>query len=122
MKITVKKSKLHGRGVFSKIDFKKGEIIEECPVILIPMNEEKFLDKTFLYNYYFEWDKKNVAIILGYGSIYNHSHNANTEFDSNPKNMTMFLTAIKNIKKGEEITVNYNGNHDDKKKVWFEKK
>ncbi len=122
MKISVKKSKLHGRGVFAKIDIKKKEIIEECPVILIPIKEEKLLDKTFLHNYYFEWDKNNIAIILGYGSIYNHSYNANAEFDSNPKNKTMFLTAIKNIKKGDEITVNYNGDFNDNKKVWFEKK
>jgi len=120
MKIVVKKSELHGRGVFAKVDIEKDEIIEECHVILIPIEEEKFLDKTFLYNYYFEWDKNNVAIILEYGSIYNHSHNANAEFDSNTENKTMILTAARKINKGEEITVNYNGDYNDNKKVWFE--
>ena len=122
MKIKVKKSELHGIGVFATKNIMEGEIIEECPILLIPIKEEKLLDQTHLYNYYYEWDKNYNVILLGFGSIYNHSYNANSEFNEDYKNETMILTAIKDIKEGEEITVNYNGDFNNKEKVWFEKK
>jgi SET domain-containing protein len=50
---------------------------------------------------------------LGYGSIYNHSHSPNADWKQNFKTNSMVYRAIKPIKKGEEILVNYNGEPDD---------
>jgi SET domain-containing protein len=33
---------------------------------------------------------------------------------------TIFVKTVRAIKKGEELTINYNGDWDDETKVWFE--
>ena len=78
--IIVKKSKINGNGVFASNPIKNGETIEVCPLILLPRKERKLIEKTSIYDYYFGWgkDKKQPAIALGYGSLYNHSFNTNT--------------------------------------------
>jgi len=122
-KIYIKKVSKNQRGVFAKKKIKKGEIIEICPVIPVPKKQEKYLDKTFLLNYYFEWGPRNQpGIVLGYGSLYNHSYTPNAEHDERVKKREMVFTALRDIKKGEEITHNYNGEEDNKDPVWFKVK
>ena len=59
-------------------------------------------------------------MVLGYGSIINHSFKPNADWKQNFKSNTMVYRAIKNIEKGEEITVNYNGEPDDQTPIdWF---
>ena len=67
--ISVKESPGKGRGVFAQKYFKKGEVIETCPVIVLPAEEIDALELTQLYNYYFAWgpESKDAAIALGYG-------------------------------------------------------
>lgn len=56
-----------------------------------------------------------LAIALGFGSIYSHSYEPNATYKKRFKNKTIDFIAIKDIKKGGEITVNYNyGNPEDK--------
>ena len=121
MSVFIKKTKGKGRGVFAGKVFKKGEIIEICPVILLSKKDTKLIDKTKLYNYYFEWGKTKNAIVLGYGSIYNHSYKSNATFKKDTGNLCFNFVAVKNIQKGEEITTNYNGEASSKP-VWFDKK
>jgi SET domain-containing protein len=35
---------------------------------------------------------------------------------------TMFIKTVRAIKPGEELTINYNGDWNNKKKVWFDVK
>lgn len=35
---------------------------------------------------------------------------------------TMMIKAVRDIEAGEEITINYNGDWNDEKKVWFDVK
>lgn len=122
-KVILKNIRHRGRGVFAKKKIKKGEVIEICPVIPIPLKEERWLKKTFIDNYYFEWGSRNQpAIVLGYGSLYNHSYNPNAEHDERVKKKEMVFKALKDIKKGEEITHNYNGEPDNTEKLWFKVK
>jgi len=92
---------------------KKGEVIEICPVILIPKKEWKLIDRTVIGSYDYDWDKNNTALVLGYGSLYNHSYSANAKFIY-LKNTIKYI-AVKNIKEGEEIFVNYGGTPNCKK-------
>ncbi len=121
MKITIKKSKLHKKGVFALEKIEIGEVIEVCPVIILNQNDTKQIDGTELYNYYFSWKDQGSAIALGYGSIYNHSYQPNARYKTNYTSKTITFKAIKAIKKGEEILVNYNGDPESQNKVWFEK-
>jgi len=121
MKIEVKDSDIHNRGVFCIEDISKDEIIEVCQIINLNDIDTKIIDNTFLYNYYFSWKDNGSAICLGNGSIYNHSIKPNSEYIKDFDNSIIRFIALKDIKVGEEILVNYNGTPDSDKKVWFEK-
>lgn len=110
-----------GRGVFARVAIKKGEVIERCPVFVLPRKDYPVLKKTALRDYYFMWGKTTVAICFGYGSLYNHSYTPNATYKKLIKEQTIEFVAIKDIKKDEEITANYNyGKPDDKSKLWIE--
>ena len=68
-----------------------------------------------------EWeeDAKSGAIVLGYGSLYNHSYAPNARYYTTFDTRTLDIVALKDIPIGEEITVNYNGEPEDQSAVWF---
>ena len=120
--VEVRRTTKKGRGVFALRDFKEGEIIEKCPIINITSKERKHCEKTVLNYYIYPWrSTRSGSIVLGYGSIYNHSFNPNADWKQNFKEEVMTYRALKEIQKGDEITVNYNGEPDDNTPVdWFE--
>lgn len=120
-KIYILQSSLEGLGVFAAEDISGGELIEEVPVILIPEEQISDLAKTKLIDYFFAWGEmlEQAAIALGYGSLYNHSYEPNAKFIENYDQNTISYIAIKKIKKDEEILINYNGDPNDKRKLWF---
>jgi SET domain-containing protein len=109
--------------VFCGVDLKAGEVIEICPVLVVPENETELLDETVLYNYVFIWgdDDQKGAIVFGYGSMYNHAYEPNAEYKANYEDDTFTVYALKDIAAGEEIYINYNGDPSNKKLVWFDK-
>ncbi len=72
-----------GRGVYTSLDLKSGELIEESPVIVMNNEERKLLDKTLLHDYIFTWGENEMecCVALGYLSIYNHDYQSNAEYD-----------------------------------------
>ncbi len=123
-KVYVAKSKIpdSGRGVFARVDIKKKDIIEICPLIEIPVNDFANINQSFLVTYFFSFGKaKNkLAIALGFGAIYNHTYTPNATYKKIPRESIMKFIALKHIKKHQEITVNYNnGDPDDKTPLWF---
>jgi SET domain-containing protein len=125
-KIYVSKSKIPngGRGVFAKVTIKKGEIIEECPVIEIPKHDASSINTSMLvtYIYYLGKTKERLMVVLGFGSIYNHSYQPNAQYKEKYKDKKIDFIAMRDIKKDEEITVNYSqGKQKYKDPLWFEK-
>ncbi len=122
-KIVVKESKISdaGRGIFATSDINEGELIERCPIIFLTENDYPLAKQTTLLSYYFLNEPENrSAIALGYGSLYNHSYEPNATYKKHLEEGHIDFVAIKDIKTGDEITVNYNyGNPDDKKKLWI---
>lgn len=110
-----------GRGIYATQDIQSGQLIEVVLCILIPRTQIRIADN--LAHYVFEWSnvngKRMFAVALGYGSLYNHAYSANAVYKRVGKDFMHFI-AVKNIKKGEEIFVNYNGPPNDKTEVWFE--
>lgn len=101
--------KLKIRGIIATRAIEKDEIIERCPVVLVPIKiQEEPLKRTILWKYYFEWNEENHCIVLGYGSLINHSYHPNARYIHDYAHKRLSFYAIKNIKQGEEITVNYN--------------
>lgn len=117
--ITVRRSGKKGRGVFARKLIRKGTVIERAPIILIPTGEVfSNSPKTKLADYVFAWGNDTVAVVLGYGSLYNHSYQPNASYyGAGPR--TQVFWAIRDIRAGEEITVNYNGSPNSRKRVGF---
>jgi uncharacterized protein len=111
-----------GKGVFSNERIASGTVIEISPVIVMSKEDRTHLDKTLLHDYIFEWGKKKdkCCMALGWIPIYNHSYTSNCEYFMDFEDDTIFIKTVRAIKKGEELTINYNGNWDDGKKVWFD--
>ncbi|MEP6683000.1 MAG: SET domain-containing protein [Parafilimonas sp.] len=120
--LVIESSPKRGRGVFTTKNISKGTVIEISPVIVLTEKERKTIEKTLLFHYVFEWgnDKKKACVALGYVSIYNHSYDANCEYEMEFGKKLITIKTVKNIKKGEELFINYNAVADDKTKVWFD--
>ena len=118
--IYVKKIAGKGRGVFARRPIRKGEVIERVPVLLIPV-QEIYTDKisTTLADYVFNWTNGQVAVALGYGSLYNHSYQPNAGYEAKGRQSQVY-SAIRDIEADEEITVNYNGSPESRAKLWFD--
>ncbi len=111
-----------GRGVYTSKAFKKGELIEVCPVLVFVPKERELADQTLLYNYMFIWkdDDQHSGLALGFGSLYNHSHSPNIRYLADYENDTLEIHAYRDIAPGEELCFNYNGDPNDHTPVWFE--
>ncbi len=120
--VSLSKIKNAGRGAFASVDIKSGETVESCPFIEIPKNEIEKIEESVLLNFvYFFGDKKNRALFaLGFGSIYNHSYAPNAEYKINPKENIIEFISTKDLKKDEEILVNYNQGSNIDTPLWFE--
>jgi uncharacterized protein len=99
-----------GRGVIARRKFHAGELIERPPVIVIPREQVALLRQTRLCSYYYEWgvDCRQAAIVLGYGSLYNHSYRPNARFVFREDEERLEFIALGEIFPGDEITINYN--------------
>ena len=116
------KSNNKGRGVFTKEDIPAGVVIEISPVIIMSKEERILLDQTLLHDYIFEWgiNKEQCCMALGYVPLYNHSYTSNCEYEMDFENGKISIKSVRIIIAGEEIFINYNGDWDNPKPVWFE--
>ncbi|MGD2113805.1 MAG: SET domain-containing protein [Acidobacteriota bacterium] len=109
-KIEVADSALPGYGVFANRPIRAGEILEECPVLILPLESDA------LFDYRFRWPKvldyRGYAIPLGFGCIYNHQDDPNADWDSDEERRLFIYRAIKDISAGEEIFISYNFGED----------
>ncbi|ANI89027.1 SET domain-containing protein-lysine N-methyltransferase [Arachidicoccus ginsenosidimutans] len=119
--LTIAPSENRGKGVFATKNIAKGTIVEISPVLVLSPKDRKQLEATKLTNYIFEWgdSRRKAAMALGYISMYNHSYDANCEYEMDFDDEIMTIKTVKPIKKGEELFINYNATPDDKTEVWF---
>ena len=110
-----------GRGVFTNEDIDAGILIEASPVVVMSGQERVLLDKTLLHDYIFEWGEKKeqCCMALGYLAVYNHSYGSNCEYEMDFELAEIRVRTVKPVKAGEELFVNYNGDWNDSKPVWF---
>ena len=113
----IKKSTLHGYGVFAKEDIKAGEVIEQaiCPTQVIEPKYEYLDGQVYIENidtmsYYRFTGPNNMDIWIipsGNSIMYNHSTDPNTTWiHATDERMIIFL-AITDIKKDEELLFDY---------------
>lgn len=80
--------------VLAKTMISKGEIVEICPVVPCKI-EAKAIDN--IQDIIFEIDRneQRYGLVLGYGSLYQHSEKPNLEFGYNKNNKQMYFTALR---------------------------
>ena len=64
--------------------------------------------------------KYKMALAMSICQFMNHSYTPNVRYEYYYRNDSIKYIAIRNISKGDELTMNYNGAVDDKSPVWFE--
>lgn len=111
-----------GRGVFTKQSIAAGTTIEVAPVIVMTAEDRKHLDETLLHDYIFEWGEKQdqCAMALGLIPMYNHSYTANCEYEMYFGKEVMVVKTVRDIRAGEELFINYNGDWDNATRLWFD--
>jgi SET domain-containing protein len=110
-----------GRGVFTSVHIAAKVLVEVCPVIIVP--ELVYPDEAEagrLTRYLCEFGEE-TALVLGYGSLYNHSYSPNARYGKIPDKNVIEFRAVRDIQPMQEITVNYNhGNPDDKSPLFMD--
>ena len=103
--LRVRKVRGMGRGVFAGRSFRRGEVIEVCPVIRLPPG----VPPDGLEHYVFKWvaEGTELAIALGYGSLYNHSPDPNAAFTTRPARGEVVFRATRDIAAGEQVFIDY---------------
>ncbi|PWT73605.1 MAG: SET domain-containing protein-lysine N-methyltransferase [Bacteroidetes bacterium] len=116
------KSESRGRGVFTSSNIVEDTIIEIAPVVVMSAADRKFLDQTTLHDYIFEWGEQGnqCCMALGYVPIYNHSYQANCEYEMDYEEQKITIKTVRFVQAGEELFINYNGDWNNKKKIWFD--
>lgn len=101
--IIVKESKIHGKGVFANRDFKKGEVVIKYN--LKPLTKEEFENLPEKEKHYTDFHDGSYWLFQIPERYVNHSCDANTKQVINQE--IKCDVAIRDIKKGEEITADY---------------
>lgn len=100
--IAVKKSRcLESVGAFATRSFQVGDVVVVDPVVKVPVETKLGI----LDEYTFEVSKKYDGLVFGYGSMINHSYDANVEWEY--KNDRVTFRAIRPIEQGDELFHNY---------------
>ena len=108
----IKSSKIHGAGMFTKQNIKRGELIAKASPALdvdIPSQifeklEQREKDE-ILYWGFFDAPRNVYHVDFDNTKFINHDKNGNITQD--PNHLEMYLVAKRNIKKGEELLQNY---------------
>ena len=110
-KTEVKKSSVHGYGVFAKEDIKEGDIIEECHFMSAIPQAYPVMKRWSIFRYLFHYPRnlqgEELAWPFGNGCVYNSSPTPNADWGTDVINRLFVFVAIKDIKKGEEIFTDY---------------
>ena len=108
----VKSSSIHGAGMFTKQNIKKGELIAKAsPLLDVDVTVEEFnkLDnrekKELLYWGFYDEPRNVYHCDFDNTKFINHSKDGNVTQDESYKDM--YLIAKRDIDKGEELTQNY---------------
>lgn len=98
----------HGRGVFARIDFKAGDMIEVAPMLALSEGDAELTDQTMLADYVYVCE--GVTLLAGgLGSFYNHSSRPNVAVEIDLDARVLSVSALTAIKAGSELRFDYSG-------------
>jgi SET domain-containing protein len=104
-KINIKRSPVHGWGVFSNTTIQKYEILEESPIIIVHTDELN--NPHNLQRYFASLKDGTLSIGLGSAALYNHSQNPNVAWYIDGVNYVQVYYALRDIEPNEELFSDY---------------
>lgn len=110
-----------GRGIVTTEAIPEATLIEVCPILEFKVGQD---ERHILEHYAFRWTPNKIALVLGFGSLYNHSFDPNAWFDFDWKEKLVYVRTLVDIPKETEICINYAGSCTDPKEanLWFHTK
>ena len=108
-KIQIRRSSIHGWGVFASQPIGKGETLEECPFYKLSMFSNAMETVRFYWPRDQPWDF--MAVPAGFAMLYNHSDPPNANWETIEKEMLFRFFAVRDIAEGEEIFIDYGVNY-----------
>src|SRR5687767_7607353 len=121
MSLVVKRYRGQGRGVYTTLPIRRGDVVEVSPVVVIPARQWPRLRGTLVERYVFAWgprDRLN-AIPLGLGGVFNHSDDPNLDWEPNERDESITFRARRDIAAGEQLTINYGWSTAERRR-WLE--
>lgn len=111
-------SPLGGRGVFATEAVAAGEVVEICPVIVVPADQIDALNATSLADHWYGWgDDGDAAVAMGHGSFYNHDDDPTCEYEAHETIDALVIRARRDVRPGDELTIDYTGGGTNE--LWF---
>ncbi len=105
MSVVIRESKIQGKGVFANINFKKVDVVMKWDAsMILTLKEARRIPKR--YRKYLVFYKGKFIVSAPPEKYLNHSCSPNT------KEGNLCDIAIRNIRKGEEITTDYSINSE----------
>lgn len=109
--IEIRKSSIHGYGIFAKEDIAVNTILEEVPFIYIPYE----VKPEYLFAYprggtpeeEIRGVESGCALPFGYACLYNHGEYANASWKTDTMNSLFIFFTQKDVHKDEELLVYY---------------
>ena len=117
-----------GRGAYAAKAFREGDVVEVCAAV--PFDPGATDLPLAVQRMVFNWGLltknpgRQLALALGYGSLYNHDNPANMKYEVDEGGQTIRFVAARDIEAHDELTVNYDapgGVSDHSEREWFER-
>jgi hypothetical protein len=104
----------HGRGVITTRAVGAGATCEVAALMLLP-------DRSRVEGFDHVFDVAGRSGVAGgVVSFANHSYTPNCAYEIDPDALLVTLYALEDLPPGTEVLVNYNGDPDDRRPVWFD--
>jgi hypothetical protein len=106
----------YGHGIFTTTAIPADTTLEECPYLRIKSDECTASLDDYVFN--LETAEENgetdiYSLVLGWGSLFNHSYNHNTEYWHDTDRGLIVFHTIRFVSAGKQLFVNYG-------KEWWE--
>ena len=111
--ISVRDAGDKGVGVFAERTFREGELVGECPVLIVRQEAQVHLARALdvrnydFGEYLFAWGRRSAAFPMGWAAFLNHLDDPNLEYAPVHNQHIITFTARRRIGFLEELTIDY---------------